>query len=236
MKLCYSLTIVAMIVGLYRSSVEAQTNENLNFGANDNALQQIELRSGILYHYPYYTTKGHPFLIMAEPVWGRITIKDSTYYHIPLRYDIFNQQLIATVQYTDDQVREIVIPMHRLNAFEIEGKRFEIKNIANAEPTIYEICNTGKTQCIIHWWKSRNIIQNFGETGYEFSPQQKTMYLLRGGKQTRFTNNRNFASTFNNDKKAAIKKYLRQWKINVKKADSNTLGLTMINLNKEFGL
>lgn len=193
--------------------------------------QIVSENNPVLYNgkiYTYYLppeTKGHQFLTEKAFSQGWLKIRGNVYDDQYLNYDLFNQQLIMQYQSQNGISRQIVVSDAWLEEFGFDEKYF----VANGHPggMIFQVI--GKMPCRIfyHWTKTLDLSKEYGARNYVFSKPKKEMFLALNDTLLRFSRNRSFISVFRSaftDAEANIvMNYLKRKRINIKKADDQTM-------------
>ena len=166
---------------------------------------------------------GTPYFDGADFVKGSVKLRGVTYDNLLLKYDVFHQQLILQYKTSLGADNQIVISDAWLEAFNMGGHHFEMLAIQDTLKGIYEVMGTG-TYRILYSWRKELLLESYlGATYRLFSVSKKETYLLAGTKLSKYNNNRHFTTLFGPSQQVILKKYLRQQKINVKKASDQAI-------------
>lgn len=182
------------------------------------------LYNGKIYNFvPPAAIEGTPYFDGADFVKGSIKLRGVTYENLPLKFDLLHQQLILQYKNNLGAVNQIVISDAWLEAFNLEGHHFEMHSNMDSLKGIYEVMGNGTYRILYTWRKELLLDSRLGATNRLFSVPKRETYLLAGTKLSKYTSNGHFAALFGPSQQVIIKKYLRQRKINVKKASDQTI-------------
>jgi hypothetical protein len=193
------------------------------------------LYNGRVYHYlPERGTDGNQYIVDQFDSNGSITLRGITYQHQTLNFDIYNQKLVLKYKNATGSTSLIEISGAWVNAFDIDGRHFEIETDADTTKHIYQVLGSG-TDKVMYYFKKDKLLYNRPISGsYYFSKVLRETYVYTGKRKVKYSGNRNFTSAFNQEKQALIKEYLHKNKVNVKKA-SDSVMTDLINYCKTLG-
>jgi hypothetical protein len=183
----------------------------------------------LLYNGRFYSyflpagTGGTPFFNGPGFVNGSVTIRGVTYDSLSLKYDVFNQQLILLYKTSVGAKNLIVVSDAWLESFSLAGSHFELLAIQDTIRQIYQVIGTGPTVVLYQWRKDLAIDGGFGNESYAFSKSKRDSYLLIGKKLLKYKKNKSFVAQFDLANQAALKKYLRQERVKLKKASDKAV-------------
>ncbi|MFZ5941112.1 MAG: hypothetical protein ACOYXB_11120 [Bacteroidota bacterium] len=182
------------------------------------------LQNGLYYEYPYYYSKGHPFLLDGQFHKGSIVFRDKRYEDIEIRYDIFHQQVILNLLQGQEMV-QILAAMEFVSAFRFEGRDFMKLTGADGQERYFQIVAAGdELICAYSWYKNRNeSSENQSFKTYIFGEPKTRKYLFYKGTEYRYRNNKTFAAIFPPEARQEIRSYLKAGGIKVNKADDRTM-------------
>jgi hypothetical protein len=188
----------------------------------------------VLYNGKLYTSrlpaniKGHPYLASPDFKTGYVIIKDQKFDNILLNYDIYNQELLLNYQDIAGSTRIILISKSWLNGFGLPDKKFGFIPGNDGQKRIFQVIGNDTLKVLFYWEKELSLSRQTGNTDYYFSDPVKIMYLCGNTGLYRFRNNRNFSDYFSPDKKNKIASYIRENRINVRKAP-DTIMLLLVS-------
>ena len=184
-----------------------------------------QLYNGELYNLVKQNNiKGHQFFADEEFVEGEVKIKGVVYNNLELNYDIFNQKLVLRYITPNGSVMVIAVSKAWLEEFTLKNNRFILDNESKV---IYQIIGTCTVRIFYQWKKSLAFRSNLGESFYYYSAPQRESFIEKNGNKIRYTDNRSFLSLFKKEDRIAIKKFMKNKKINVKKASDESMLLVI---------
>ncbi len=182
------------------------------------------LRNGIYYEYPYFFSKGHPFLYDDKFHTGSVVYRNEEYKQVQIRYDIFHQQIILNLVKGNEMVQilpeVLFVPEFTIGTAEFRRLVFQDNESLYCQIIAEEqdIC------CAYYWYKGRT---ETGENGsfktYIFGEEKNRKYLFINGKEYRYTNNRNFLAAFPESARPEIREYLASNRIKVRLAGDDVM-------------
>jgi hypothetical protein len=192
----------------------------------DNQIYGLDplLYNGRLYSYFVpASTKGTPFIMGPEYNTGSVTIRGITYNDLLLNYDIYNQQLILQFKALAGNEQLLVISEAWLEAFTLGDKHFEFLPIEDSTNQLSQVLGDGKIRVLYTWKKNLSLDNSYGATNYIFSKPLREFYLVTDSDLEKYKNNRSFTALFDPVNQSLVKKYLRQQKIKMKKANDREI-------------
>ena len=231
MKILYSISLVILLLFVTADGFAQNSANDLDkvYGLDP------YLYNGRLYTYfmPVHTG-GTQFINSPDFEPGSVTIRGKKYVNLMLNYDVFNQQLI--LQYTTGlgAVSQLIVSDAWLESFEMGDAHFEFLAIEDTLPQIYQVIGKGANIVLFSWSKELLLNDNSTAANYLFTKSKRESYLLRDNKLLRFKKNRSFIMKFARESQPALRKYLRQQKINVKKARYQVISDLMAYCNKQL--
>ena len=182
------------------------------------------LYNGKIYNYfVEINTRGNQFLSGNEFIVGSVRIKGVTYPDVLLNYDIFNQQVLLKSQNSLYSNSIIALSQGWLEGFSLGSANFEIISFRDTSQKICQVSGNSDIRILTCWRKEHKIEYYYTTPIYVFSLPEKEMYLQIGPDIKHFSNNRSYISCFGRTAQAVLKNYMRQHKVNVKKADADKL-------------
>ncbi|MCF8225298.1 MAG: hypothetical protein K9J30_05425 [Bacteroidales bacterium] len=181
------------------------------------------LKNGIYYENLYLNAKGNPFFVADKFFQGSVTYRNTLYEDVMLKYDIFNQDLI--IRHDEENVVTQSILSHEfVSEFTINGLIFKNLSMDPSEKGYYQlVADDSHLSCFYFWYKSRNESHEGKYKIYVFSDNQKRKYLQIENQLFIYRNNRNFVRSFPEASRSRIKNYLKNNRINVRKADDSQM-------------
>ena len=205
----------------------------LTIGAyTQNSISSLDKAYGldpVLYNgkiYAYFLTPGTggtQFLFGPDFIDGSVVIRGLTYDKIELNYDVFNKQVIFQYEHGNGVRKQIVLSDAWLETFNLGNVHFEMLAIEDTVRQIYQVIGSGAYRMVFSWRKDLTVDNHHGATNHVFSEPIRTAFLYESGKLMKFKNNKSFIALFDPADQTALKKYLRQQHINLKKASDQVI-------------
>ncbi|MBN2638500.1 MAG: hypothetical protein JXR65_05375 [Bacteroidales bacterium] len=181
----------------------------------------------LLYNGEYYTysppanTKGNQFLKNNHFFLGSVEIKGTVYDSLKLNYDVFNQKLIMEFHTVQNNRLLISLSSAWLDSFTINNMHFRSLKVDGHQKEFFQAFGDGYFKILYFWHKNMNFVSSTGSSYYVFSRLYKTSMLLEGNNTRIFKSNTQFIRLFSKNKRQLIGKFIRQHKINLRKASDN---------------
>ena len=189
---------------------------------------EIQNSDPLLYNGKFYTfypplaSEGNQFFSDRKFINGTIKLRGVVYTNQMINYDIYNQQLILRYEQSTG-VNQIIISEAWLETFNINDTAFEIFSSQDSSKKIFQVIGSGSYRILYYWKKNLELDGFHGSTTFVFSKPEKEMSLYSKGGILKYRNNKSFYSLFEPDKNTLVKSYLRNHKLNVKKADDKSM-------------
>jgi len=169
-----------------------------------------------------YGTGGNQFLESSYFTLGEITIKGKKFDGIAINYDVFNQQLL--LEYTNETGTSDIIEVSKawLESFRLGGKDFQLLDLGNGE-RFYQILGEGPVFILFFFRKDLTLEHTSRGSNYTFTPPFRSQFVLIGGTLNAFRKKRSLISIFDPGKEQEIKKYIKDRKLDLKKASDHDM-------------
>jgi hypothetical protein len=176
------------------------------------------LINGRIWKSLYSGILGGEFLFSRNWLNGEVTINKVTFKNIPLKYDIYNDQLISMinpgtfVQLNKELIKGFVLSY--------ENKKYVFENFGHeSSNSLIEFGQTlykGKISFIL---KHKKLIKILAvENKYDEFYEVQTMYLMKDGAYLRISGKNDLLNVLS-DKSLQIKNFIRENKIKISKND-----------------
>lgn len=172
--------------------------------------------------YPPAGTEGDQFISGKQFLSGSLTIKGKTYSDLFLNYDIYNQNVVFKYQIESGAVRQIIIPVVLLDSFTLERRRFQILPDKDGNKIIYQVIGDGSFRILCSWHKKLELNRFHGASNRVFTKPLRETFLASDDTLKSFRNTRTFISLFPPEKREKVRKYLRENRIKINKADDES--------------
>ena len=210
--------IFLLTTGTFAAAQQSSIDEDIIYGSDP------LLYNGRFYtFFPPLNTGGNQFFIDSQFELGSITLRGVTYTNLMLNYDIYNQLLILKHKNLSGGTNLIIISDAWLEKFDFDGKKFEVISIQDTVKRIFQVMGSGPN-LFMYFWKKGLILENYnGAKNHIFSDAKKEMNLFNGIRFMKFRNNKSFCLLFDPENRIAVKRYLHDHKINMKKTSDVTM-------------
>lgn len=223
----YFTTCILMQVFLIQTSLltyaqDSKSNSDLIYGFDP------LLYNGKVYYFYQPGTSGTQYLLNEFDSNGSVTLRDVTYSNLSINYDVYNQQLI--LKYTNNVGSQSLISFSDawLDSFELGGRHFHLINDSVTSKHIYQTLGAGHEK-VLYYLGKELVLDSFKNGGMRyFSDVKYNRYVFKNEKMINYKNNHGFVKAFEKEKQISIKRYIHEQKINVKKANDQTI-VNLIN-------
>ncbi len=179
-------------------------------------------------YFPNPGTEGTQYIDDEFNTHSSVTLRGVKFNAITLNYDVYNQLLVLKYYDNIGSANLIEISPAWLEAFELGDAGFRFMAIHDSAKTIYQVIGSGKSVVLYYRHKELLVDTRAAVRNRYFSDVTREKYVLSGNRLLKYKNNRGFVKCFSASNKESIKKYLRQHKIKVKKANDAII-LELIN-------
>ena len=176
-----------------------------------------DLVNGEKYFYPYSNTDGDPFLVSSSQL-SSIRIKDKDFEDQQVKYDIYNQQLVLEYNDLYGGVTSLVIRDDWVESFSYGPGEFKNMVGPEGEEGFFQVIHEGKVSCYYRWIKEYKLNLVSGVQSYYFTDPVRESFLVLDDHFHQFRNNRGFLKVFGTDQQKAIKSFMRQSRMKIKKS------------------
>ena len=183
----------------------------------------------MLYNGRYYTffsplnARGNQYLNNRGFESGTVTLRGVTYTDILLNYDIFNQQLLLEYSAAPGISQVIILSDAWIEKFSIKDRNFAVIKVAENEKHFFQEIGKGQFRILYFWKKHMHLESVVGGTRMTFSKPLREMNLFTEGKIVRYQDNKSFSNLFRPGNKEKLREYIRDHRINVKKASDKVM-------------
>lgn len=166
---------------------------------------------------------GHPYLYSPDYEPGDVIIKDLRFSNVLLNYDIYKQELLLKYIDVYGSWRIIMLSKAWLGGFILHDKEFSLIKDSEGKRRFFQVIGSDTMKIMFCWQKQLSLSKQTGNSDYYFSDPERTMYLYNNNGFFRFRNNKSFAKYFGVEEKNKINGYLKENRINVKRASDNIM-------------
>jgi len=211
--------ILVLMALVWLSEIQAQQQSITDYLAECERKygSDANLVNGEKYFYPYTRSDGDPFFF-SEPRQVVIRVREKEFAGQPVRYDIFNQQVILDVKDIYGGITSLVLRNEWVESFSFESHVFNRMNGPEGDASYYQVVVDGPISCVYSWSKDYLMSLNSGVQSYYFTEPLKKSYLVIDSTFFPYRNNRTFLKAFDIGQQKTIKQFMRQSKVKVNKS------------------
>lgn len=217
------LLLIMAVVSLMSVAQESTDNQDPLYG-----FDPFLYNGRIYYFYAPPGTAGTQYLLDEFDPRGTLTVKGVTYSKLALNYDLYNQQIIMRYVNSLGSLNLVAVSDAWIDSFTLGNSYFEIISEANFGKRIYQVLGNGNTKVLYYQNKEMLIDNTKNYKTYFFSTIGIKKYIYAEGNLISYTSNRNFIKAFKPGFQDLITKYMKNNKIDVKKAN-NIIMTDLIN-------
>jgi len=222
MKRRISLLVLIVLAGITGGLVHGQSLTEFLAECERKYGSDADLVNGEKYFYPYYNSEGNPFFNSASGS-SVIRINGKEFEEQSLRYDIYNHLLV--LDYTDvyGGTTSLVLRNEWVESFNFGSQNFKAITGPDGALSFFQVIMEGRVSCLYNWSKEYQLNLSSGVQNYYFTEPQKESFLLIDDQFYPFKSTRSFLKAFDDEAQKAIKQFIRQAKIKVKKAPDSQM-------------
>lgn len=181
-------------------------------GEEDTLLTNQLLYNGRVWIGTYFGVVGTEFMLTPDWINGDVTINRTLFTNIPLKYDIYNDNLLINYQ----NKRVLILNREMVDSFVLhyEGKSYTLTKVVDNQGSqaFYQVCYSGKTELVKQWRKKR--VQFAVEARYDQFQQDSRLLLSIDGKQYEFGKRKSLYRLFGNYS-GEVRAFMRRNRIKV---------------------
>jgi hypothetical protein len=187
---------------------------------------------------PYdYRSRTTPFLYSGEVFSADILMNDRFFRNVPIQYDTYQDDLVYTdtSRMINAQFPKIILRKEVIDSFILHSREGDMRFTKISSPGdqmeilrsgFYELAYTGPTKYMI---RHRALIYRRDAINeYEYSPEK---FILLDGKWIKVKNQKEFLALFISEKEA-IRTFIRQKSIRIRKMNKNDIVMILEYLDK----
>ena len=176
------------------------------------------LFNGRIWRNLYSNILGDQFLFSKVWLKGEVVINDITFKNVPLRYDIFNDQLISMIN------QGILIQLNKelIKGFILvfENKNYLFENLGNGTGDSFngfgQVLYKGKTCFVMKQIKKIELLAV--DNKYDEFYQKQNLFILKDGNFFHISGKKDLIKALS-DREEELRKFIRENKIRIKKKD-----------------
>lgn len=209
----------------YPSGVQAQTTEQVreirnyfdrSYGSDYNLLNGRR-------YYLYYSSNSHPFLFSDQSLPGDLILGGIPYHGVPINYDLYQQELLLQYISQSGETRHVILNMEQVDEFVLDRKVFHKISLEGRDRGYAQVLRADDLGFYIFFSKKLNETPSMNTTPYHYTKLAKHIYLEREGTAEPVGSRGSFLQQFDPGDRQAIKQYMRQHHIRLKKASDDAL-------------
>lgn len=183
----------------------------------------------ILYNGRIYTdyydnrVKGHQFLLEKKFYHGTVRINNQFFEKQEINYDVYKQKLLLKFKDYTLALRLIEIPLENVQSFSFSNKNFVISLMPDSTQKIFQLIGKDVFNIYVFWSKKLNTTTSTSAFDYQFTDSKKEIWVNRKGKLEQISNNRSLINLFDDAQGKKLKKWLKQSRIKIQKANNQQL-------------
>lgn len=164
---------------------------------------------------------GHQFYKSEEFTLGTVKIRGNAYQNVLLNLDLQNQELL--IEYNYQGIPTIIrVSKAWLEGFTINSSNFLYISNSNIPEGIYQVFGDRGFKVFYSFKKTLELVNDVSGAHYVFR-EKKTMFVMINNTLLPYHNNRSFIKIFEKEKQPLIKKYIKQYHINLGKAPDKVI-------------
>jgi hypothetical protein len=211
-----SVIILLLIVPLFTTAQSSEKEYKKIYAQFDKEYGLDDLLvNGEVYVNKYYFANGHPFLGVDEFQKGSVIIAGKLYNDVFIKYDIYNQQVVAKVMDGAGKEKILILQRDFIDEFRFNGKIFKPQETGYHTPHFFQIIGDKAIVILIRWSKELIIPIGSVETKYNYLNNNKKLYLLVNSKAIPLKKNKNLWVLLP-DKKETINEFFKSENVSLK--------------------
>jgi hypothetical protein len=230
--ICFTMMVFFQFTPLRSQSPEDLFYQKIREEAEQKYEPSADLLNGVKYHYPYRSANGTPFLeIPGDPV-ASVRIRGREYENQRVRYDMYNQ--IMVLDYLDGTGARgsLVLKNEWLEQVVIGETLFRLFKDDNGTERFGQVIGEGEFSCIYFWEKQYLPDLHNGEQHYFFGEPSRRSFLRYQESINPYKGNRSLIRCFPDQIQPAVKGYLKEERIRVKKATDREMQLLLDHIHQ----
>ncbi len=168
------------------------------------------LFNGIKYFPEHTVTRGFPWWKDDRPMTADIVYSGRSYENLQIRYNLYSQQFI--LEYADryGALKQILLNRLKIDSVFIEDGLFVKNRFSDIKAPFLQVIHEDKISCYFTLEKTYRFDNSGIDTGYEYSDEKLTSYVVKSGKAYVFNGRSGFLKLFQKDKRKLIRSYIKE--------------------------
>lgn len=216
-----TFSIIADIAGIPQHKPSPQVSYSIYNKQDTSLFEKQLLFNGRIWKNQYSAVVGDEFFLTKEWIEGEVNINDAEFKGIPLKYDIYNDQLISIINAgTFIQLNKELIKDFTLS---YEDKKYHFENFGEIPDNTFkgfgQVLYSGKISLILKYFKE--IKELAVQNRYDKFTENKNLYILKDGVFYRISGKHELLKTLS-DKEEELQSFIRENKIRVRKSNPDS--------------
>ncbi|MFA6403197.1 MAG: hypothetical protein WCX31_16475 [Salinivirgaceae bacterium] len=191
-----------------------------------------ELINGIKYFPLYTNARGSAFWEGDEPHIARLVLNGMVFLNQKIQYEINRQEFILTYKDQIGAESKIIVNHQILDSVIVDNHTFVKSYNKNIDQRFIEILYQGVISGYLGFKKEVKFVSAGIESGYVYSKQKKTNYIVYQNQVFRFKNNRSFLKVTPDVIRLSVNEYLKKNKITIRNASNEDIKMLFEYANK----
>jgi hypothetical protein len=166
---------------------------------------------------------GNQFFESFVFLKGDLALNNATYPLQSLNYDVFEQKILLSFIDAIKATKIIELPLANVRYFYLEEKYFEVHLWGESKYRIFQSIANDEVSILINWTKTLNAGTGAQNNRSRFSKLKKRIWVLMEEDYHPIKNNKTFGALFSIEKQDLLKKWLKETRIKIQKADDAQL-------------
>ena len=197
--LCFLICVAFVSQGQNDSIDSLRTEFDKLYGSD------VILSNGRKYFPESISAKGHPFWRDQNAFIADITVSGKRFANQQLKYDICKQKFILLHKSNSGQQNQILLNTPFIDSIRTENVLFVRNSYPAINQPFIQVIYKGNISCVVSLKKDLDFTNIGVNTGYGYSKEIKTYYLIVDESVYEFHNKSGFVKVFPSEKRAAIR-------------------------------
>ncbi|MBN2634632.1 MAG: hypothetical protein JXR61_00075 [Prolixibacteraceae bacterium] len=214
---CFAYLVLLFI--FYPARSQNHSEKNARHVYDQQYGLDLSLFQGKQYYPESNIVEGHPFWGSGETLNGTVIIDGNCFTEQLLQYDLYHQNFILMIKKKSGALVQIILDAERIDTVLLEDAVFFKNNFPSIGNRFIQQVAEGKNlSCYISWKKQKVIKSTTSTSGYTFTKAERMTFLTYQSNQRVFSRTHQFCKIFPKEYTKAIKQYLSENDIQIRKA------------------
>ena len=195
----------------------------------------VLLNNGKKYFPETNSAKGHPFWGGQESFPADLTISGKTFPYQQLKYDLHKQEFLLFYTDLNGQKCQIILNTPFIDSVKTENSLFVRNQYPEIVQPFVRLVYRGNISCYVGLKKELDFTNIGVNTGYGYSKEIRTYYLIFNKVVYQFRNKSTFLKIFPSPKRAAIRTQISLNRLKFKKIDEAKLRQLIVFCDNTVG-